>query len=120
MAQPALDRCFTVEHNGDVTVVKFTLREILDEGTVLQIGQRLYDLVEKEGCRQLVLNFAQVKLMTSLMLAKLFTLRKKAQAAGARVALCETNPELNEVFDALRLPQLFNIYTDEQDALRSF
>ncbi len=115
-----LDKWFTVEQNGDVTVVKFTPAEILDEGEVHRIGQALYDLVEKDGCRQLVLNFAQVRLMTSLMLAKLFTLRKKAEAAGARVALCETNPELGEVFDALRLPQLFSIYAEEQDAVSSF
>ena len=120
MAGQPPEQWFTVEQNGDVTVVKFTMPEILDEGEVHRIGQALYDLVEKEGCRQVVLNFAQVRLMTSLMLAKLFTLRKKAEAAGARVALCETNPELGEVFDALRLPQLFSIYADEQDAVSSF
>jgi anti-sigma B factor antagonist len=110
----------TVEAVGDVTVVRITLPEIWDEQTSQTIGQQLYDLVEKQGCRQLILNFSQVRMMTSIMLAKLLMLRKKVDAVGGRMALCETNPELAEVFDALRLPQLFSIFDEQQQALEGF
>jgi anti-sigma B factor antagonist len=110
----------SVETIGDVTVVRLTLPEIWDEKTAEQIGQQLYDLVEKQGRRQLILNFAQVRMMTSTMLAKLLILRKKIAAAGGRIALCETNPELHDVLDALKLPQLFTIYDEEEKALEDF
>jgi anti-anti-sigma factor len=113
-------RWMTVEAVGDVTIVRITLAEIADEKVAQQIGQQLLDLVETQGRRQLILNFAQVRMMTSTMLAKLLQLRKKMDAAGGRVALCETNPELHEVLDALRLPQLFSIYDEEEQAVRTF
>jgi anti-sigma B factor antagonist len=112
-------RWMTVEPVGNVTVVRITLAEIWDEKTAEQIGQQLVDLVVKQGCRQLILNFSQVRMMTSTMLAKLLGLRKRMDAVGGRLALCETHPELHEVLDTLRLPQLFSIYEEEGQALHA-
>jgi anti-sigma B factor antagonist len=109
-----------VEPVGDITVVRITLAEIVDEKTANQIGQQLYDLVEDRGCRRLVLNFCRVRLLVSTMLAKLLGLRRKMDAVGGRLVLCETNPELSEVLQALRLPQLFAMYAKEEQALASF
>jgi anti-sigma B factor antagonist len=110
----------TVESVGDVAVVRFTLAEIVDEKTANQIGQQLFDLVEEKGCRRLVLNFSRVRIMVSTMLSKVLGLRRRMNALGGRVVLCEPNPELSEVLDALRLAQLFGIYDQEARAVASF
>ncbi len=64
---------------GDVTVVRFVDRKILDEGNIQEIGQELFDLVEKEGCKKLLLNFSTVDFLSSAALGKLITLDKKVQ-----------------------------------------
>jgi anti-sigma B factor antagonist len=110
----------TVERVGDVTVVRFHLAEIVDEKTAILLGDQLFDLVEKRACHRMVLNFSRVRIMVSTMLAKLLGLRRKLDALGGRVALCETNPELSEVLEALRFGQLFGIYDKEATALASF
>ncbi len=107
----------TVEQVGDATVVRFTVPEIVDEKTANLLGEQLFELVEKRGRRRLVLNFSRVRLMVSTMMAKLLGLRRKMDAVGGRVALCETNPELSEVLEALRFGQLFGIYDQEAKAL---
>ena len=57
------NRCLRliVEPVGDVTVVRFTLRDLVKEGTVEAIGETLDDLVEVQGCRRLVLNMGGVE-----------------------------------------------------------
>ncbi len=110
----------TVESVGDVAVVRFTLAEIVDEKSANRIGQQLLDLVEEQGCRKMVLNFSGVRIMVSTMLSRLLGLRRRMEALGGRVVLCEPNPELSEVLDALRLAQLFGIYDQEAKALASF
>src|SRR5438552_19076865 len=102
-----------VEPVGDVTVVRFTLRELVKEGTVEAIGDKLTDLVEAHGCRQLILNFSTVEGVVSNMLGKLTVLHRKLEGARGRLALCEVQPPLQEVLETLRLTDVFPIYADE-------
>jgi anti-sigma B factor antagonist len=109
-----------VDPVGDVTVVRFTLRELVKQGTVEAIGDKLTDLVETHGCKQLVLNFGTVEGVVSNLLGKLTGLQRKLEEAGGRLALCEIRPPLHEVLETLRLTDVFPIYGDEQQALQSF
>ncbi len=105
---------------GDVTVVKFVDRKILDEGTIQELGQELFALVEKEGRKALLLNFGTVEFLSSSALGKLITLEKKAKAAGGKLKLSNIRPEIYDVFLITKLNKLFDIRTDEADALASF
>jgi anti-sigma B factor antagonist len=109
-----------VQESGDVTVVSFTDRKILDEQNIQSIGEQLYALVEDGGKRKMVLNFSRVEYLSSAALGKLITLNKKLQAAKGRLALCGIAPQLYEVFEITGLKKVFNIYDDEQEALQSF
>ena len=48
-----------VTESGKVTVVTFNDSKIIDEAEIQEFGQELYDLVEREGKKKIVLNFAQ-------------------------------------------------------------
>jgi anti-anti-sigma factor len=120
MAEQTRHLWLVVEPVGDVTVVRFTLREIVKEGTVEAIGDKLTDLVEAQGCKQLVLNFGRVEGVVSNLLGKLAGLSRKLEEEGGRLALCQVQPPLQEVFQTLRLTDVFPIYSDEQQALQSF
>jgi len=109
-----------VEQIGDVTVVNFIDRKILDEQNIQIIGEQLFSLVDEEGCRKLLLNFGNVEFLSSAALGKLITLNKKLQAAKGRLILCNIDPNIYEVFEITKLNKLFNIQKEEQAALQAF
>jgi anti-sigma B factor antagonist len=111
------------EQIGDVLVVKFIDRKILDDTNIQIIGEQLFGLVEQQGARKLLLNFGNVEFLSSAALGKLITLNKKLQSAGGRLILCNIDPQIYEVFEITKLDKFFNIQkgpNGEQVALQSF
>ena len=105
---------------GDVTVVRFRDRKILDEASIQEMGQELFDLIEEEKKEKLLLNFSAVDFLSSAALGKLITLDKKVKAHGGRLKLSNIRPEIFQVFAITRLNRLFEIKETEADALAAF
>ncbi len=120
MSQPPRRRRLEVEDIGDVTVVNFTDRKILDEQNIQVIGEQLFSLIDELNRKKLLLNFGNVEYMSSAALGKLITLNKKVQTAGGRLVLCNIDPQIREVFEITKLDKLFVIRGDEQEALQVF
>jgi anti-sigma B factor antagonist len=108
-----------VDRVGPVTVVRFTGRAIVDARSIGLIGAELTRLVDKFGNRQVLLNFGQVRNLSSYMLAGIVNLHKKVDAVGGRVDVCALDPELRKVFELTRLSKLVSIYGDEREALQN-
>jgi len=104
----------------DVTVVNFSDASILDTVQVQQIGEELYDLVETKANRKLVLDFANVKFLSSSALGVLITLRKKADEIKGTVLLCGMRPDLRKIFKITNLEKLFVFFDNEEKALNHF
>jgi len=113
-------RRLEVEDIGDVTVINFVDRKILDEQNIQVIGEQLFGLVDESGRKRLLLNFSNVEYMSSAALGKLITLNKKVQAAGGKLVLCNIDPQIREVFEITKLDKLFVICGDEQEGLQKF
>jgi anti-sigma B factor antagonist len=113
-------RRLEVEDIGDVTVVKFVDRRILDEQNIQVIGDQLFSLVDEVGRRKVLLNFANVEFLSSAALGKFITLQKKLHAANGRLILCNIDPEIYEVFEITKLDKFFTITKDEQGGLQAF
>jgi anti-anti-sigma factor len=107
-----------VEQIGEVMVATFRERQLLDEDKMQTIGTQLHSLGEEAGHRPLVLNFAAVERLSTEMVGKLLALQRKVQEKGGRLALCQINPQVYQVFKILRLPQVLTIFADEQEALQ--
>lgn len=120
MSQPPRRRRLEVEDIGDVTVVNFVDRRILDEQNIQVIGEQLFSLVDEVGRKKILLNFGNVEFLSSAALGKLIALHKKLQAVGGRLILCNIDPEIYEVFEITRLDKFFNIQKEEQAALQAF
>jgi anti-sigma B factor antagonist len=116
----AVHRRLQVSEVGDITVVRFVDRKILDEVNIQELGQELFQLVEDEGRQRLLLNFSQVEFLSSAALGKLITLDKKVKSRKGELRLSNIRPEIYEVFAITKLNKLFNIKDDEADALASF
>jgi anti-sigma B factor antagonist len=119
-SQPPRRRRLEVEDIGDVTVVSFTDRKILDEQNIQIIGEQLFGLVDESARKRLLLNFSNVEYMSSAALGKLITLNKKVQAAAGKLVLCNIIPQIKEVFEITKLDKLFVICGDEQEGLQKF
>ena len=61
----AVHRRLQLSQVGDVTVVRFVDRKILDEANIQELGQELFQLVEDENHSNLLLNFSSVEFLSS-------------------------------------------------------
>lgn len=103
----------------DVTIVNFRDASILDALQVQQIGEELFDLVDTKNRRKLILDFSEVKFLSSSALGVLVTLRKKSDAIKGQVLLCGMRPELRKIFKITNLEKLFQFFENEERALNS-
>jgi anti-sigma B factor antagonist len=109
-----------VSQVGDVTVVRFRDHKIVEDISIQQLGQEMFQLVESDNRDKLLLNFSSVDFLSSAALGKLITLDKKMKAHGGTLKLSNIRPEIYEVFAITKLNRLFDIKDDEADALAAF
>lgn len=117
--QPKRQR-LEVEDIGEVTVVNFTDKKILDEQNIQTIGEQLFRLVDELGRTKLLLNFGNVEYLSSAALGKLITLNRKVKNVSGQLILCNISPQIYEVFEITKLNKVFNIQKEEQSALQAF
>ena len=110
-------RRITVNTVGDVHVVRFNDRKILDTTYIGELGEELFSLLEEPGSHKLLLNFDGVEFLSSGALNKLIFLDRRVKEVSGSLRLTNLRPELNEVFMITRLHELFQIFEDEVEAL---
>ena len=113
----AAPRRIKTTDSGQVTVVTFNDSKIIDEAEIQEFGQELYDLVERDGRKKIVLNFGHVEFLSSAALGKLIGFDKRVKQHDAHLILTNIRPEIYEVFAITKLTKLFTIKDDEADAL---
>ena len=102
---------------GDVTVVAFREPSIIDPLQIQQVGDQLYALVDEGGQRKIVIDFANVKFLSSQTLAVLMTLRKKSDAIDGIVCVSGLKTDLHKVFKITKLDSFFDFYPTPAEAL---
>jgi anti-sigma B factor antagonist len=113
-------RRIAITEDGNVTLVRFVDRKIIDAANIQEMGEELFSLLEQDNRKQLLLSFANVEFLSSAALNKLIVLDRKLKAAGGKLALSNLRPEIQEVFAITRLNQLFEIQPNESEALKKF
>ena len=106
-----------INESGKVSVVTFVDSKIIDEEEIQELGQELYDLVERDNRSKILLNFSNVQFLSSAALGKLIGFEKRAKQHSAELILTNIRPEIYEVFAITKLTKLFEIKDDEADAL---
>jgi len=101
---------------GGVTVVNFRARAILDGPAVEAIGKDLLALVEEQAQRKIVLDFAEVRHLTSSMIGVLVKLHQKSAEIKGKVVICALQDRLMEVFRVTKLDSLLLFAKDEAEA----
>jgi len=98
-----------------ITIVTFTGPKV---GT--EAREELYSLVETQGNRKLILNFENVRSLSSAPIGMLVNLRNQVASAGGLVRFCQLDPDVQEIMRLTRVEGLFSIFANEQDARDSF
>jgi anti-sigma B factor antagonist len=113
-------RRLIIEDIGDIAVVQFVDKKILDEQNIQMIGDDLFRLVDELGRRKILLNFSNVEFMSSAALGKLIRLHQRLQQAGGKLVLCGISGSIMEIFVITKLDKMLTIVKDEQTGLNSF
>ena len=98
-----------------ITIVTFTGPKVGAEAR-----EELYSLVETQGNRKLILNFENVRSLSSAPIGMLVNLMNKAASADGVVRFCQLDPDVQEIMRLTRVEGLFSIFANEQDARDSF
>jgi anti-anti-sigma factor len=109
-----------VRKQGDVMVVRFGEHRIPDDLAVEKVGDELDSVADRPDCFHLLLNFASVASLSSLMLKRLLTLQRKVESKGGKLKLCQVGSEIQQVFTATAAGRSFGILDSERDGLKAF
>ena len=105
---------------GNITIIQFVERKILDSTSIQEMGDELFSLLDGTENVRLLLNFSAVEFLSSAALNKLIILDKKVKGAAGQLKIAHLCPEIREVFAITRLNLLFDIKEDEAEALAAF
>ena len=109
----------TYSKDGILTAV-FTDARILDDAKIEKLGSDLVELLNKTTEERVILDFRNVKFMTSSMLGKLVQVHKKSAEFKVKLKLAGIDPEIRQVFKITRLDKLFDIEADDAAARAAF
>jgi anti-anti-sigma factor len=105
---------------GDIAVVTFVDRLLVQEIIIQDAGNELIVLASVHDYRKVLLSFAGVDFVSSSMFGKLITFDKKIQSAGKVLKISDVKREIYEVFQITKLNRLFELYDEESSALAAF
>src|SRR4051794_2091082 len=105
--------------DGILTVV-FEDARILDETKLEQLSRDLAEMLNKTTEERVILDFRNVKFMSSSMLGKLIQVHKKAGEFKVKLKFCSIDPEIRQVFKITKLDKVFDIEADEAAARAAF
>ena len=108
-----------VEELGDIAVVNFLDKKIMDEQNIQLIGEQLFALVDNDKKKKIVLDFSNVDYLSSAALGKIIALNNKVKKEGGKLVLCKIKEDIKEVFTITRLDKLIKIVDDQQAALQA-
>lgn len=97
------------EYGLDVTFVTFTDERILDDKQLREIQKSFETVIEKNENKKLILDFINVKFMTSAFLGLLIRIHKKVCELGGQIQLCNVDSNIHRVFEITQLTKIFEI-----------
>ena len=108
-----------VEYTENATIVTFTDERILEEKDIRALQESIMSVIEQAGRINLILDFCNVRFLSSAVLGLLIRISKKVYERDGQLRLCGINPKIYEIFRITRLTKIFDIYQDVKSAAES-
>ena len=109
-----------IQDYAGITVVTFSDSSILDARVIEGMGKSLYELTDVHDHKKIILDFVNVKLLSSQTIGILLTMRKKMVTAKGTFLLCGLRKEVMKLFTITNLDKQFDFFPDDVAALASF
>ena len=107
----------SVEYADNATIVSFVDEKILEEMDIRALQETIMSVIEQSKGINLVLDFGNVRFLSSAVLGLLIRISKRVYERDGRLRLCSINPKIYEVFKITRLTKTFDIYKDVESAI---
>lgn len=98
-----------------VTIVDFKRGGIRDEREVLRALERLNQHAEEHRNMNLILDLARIEYLSSAGICHMVGLLKKLRLGGGSLRLRSLRPTIHELFEVMRLTQVFDIEETESE-----
>ena len=117
MAQKARILIQTVH---DVTVATIEDSSIIDPQHIEEMRRTLFELIEKQDRRRLILDITKVRHLSSAALGVLIPLQEAYRKAKGTMVLVGVSDGIMKLFKLTKLDKLLEFAATEKEALRSF
>ena len=97
------------EYGLDVTFVTFTDERILEDKQLRELQKSFEPVIERNDNKKLILDFVNVKFMTSAFLGLLIRIHKKVCELDGHIQICNVDPNIRRVFEITQLTKIFDI-----------
>ncbi len=109
----------SVKYTDNATIVTFTEEKILEEKDIQALQESIMSVIEQTEGINLILNFSNVRFLSSAVLGLLIRISKRVYEHGGKLRLCNINPKIYEIFKITRLNKVFDIYSDIESAIEN-
>ncbi len=114
----AVKPMISVEYAGNATIVRFTDEKILEEKDIKALQDSILPIIESASGRiNLVLDFGNVRFLSSAVLGLLIRISKRIYECEGQLKLCNISPKIYEIFKITRLTKTFDIYESIEGAI---
>ena len=103
---------------GDISVIDFSGKITLGEGSSI-LRKMIKDLVQ-QGSAKIILNLEDVDYIDSSGIGELVAAHSSVSAASGEIKLLNLTRRVRDIVQITRLFTIFDVQTDEANALRSF
>jgi len=117
---PSIQPKIRVDYVKDASIITFTEEKILEDGDILRLQESVMSVIDQAESMNLVLDFVNVQFLSSAVLGFLIRLSKRVYEKQGKLALCNINAKIYEIFKITRLTKIFDIYKNAEEAIESF
>jgi len=113
------DLPLTIQEIEKYTVVEFRTASLMDPIVLENISQAIYELIDAQDKRRIILDFEQVEYISSQAIGIVLTMNKKlSKLPHSTLVLCAVGPKLMELIKITRLDKVLKIKPSQREALK--
>lgn len=98
-----------VERTPKETIVTFMDDRLLHPEQVQELKESIMNLIEQAWTEKFILDFSNVKGLSSSVLGLLLVIHKKISAEKGRLQLRNMSPTIYEIFEITKMTKIFDI-----------
>ncbi len=109
------DSIYKVDREKEITILTLTLDNItMNENEELK---KVFTTLLDEGSKNIILDLSNTAFMSSVVIASLVFMLKRAKEAGGDLAICGVKDKVKDVLTITNLDKVFDIFDDRQKAV---